>query len=99
MIRGLSKAQEPEQKRVGVYQLRICPQGQPTSDHEVGYFDDQPPRIPMIGEQITGPDDFGSFWVHDVIYDYEGGFAAPPHVMVVARWNHPKNAGTLRGVG
>jgi len=99
MIRGLRKAREPDEKRTEVYWLRLCPKAQPTMDYEVGYFDDQPSRIPMVGEEIVGPDDMGSFWVHHVIYNYEYGFVHPPRVMVVARWNRPEHAGTLMGMG
>lgn len=70
------------------YRLRICPFGQPTSDYMVGTSRDSLP-IPRVGEEVKGPDDFGSFYVHDVIYTFTRGFYFPPEVFVIARHNRP----------
>jgi hypothetical protein len=43
------------------------------------------PRVPVVGEKIVGPDDFGQFVVTDVTYVYEHGFYyEPSRVEVVA---------------
>jgi hypothetical protein len=36
------------------------------------------PRVPVVGELIAGPDDFGLWCVDSVRYIYAGGFGVPP---------------------
>lgn len=36
----------------------------------------QVPRVPCVGEKFTGPDDSGTFFVTEVRYVYERGFAS-----------------------
>ena len=51
---------------------------------EAGILNDVPfPRVPVVGEKLIGPDDFGKFTVASVTYEYGNGFHFEPTAIVV----------------
>jgi hypothetical protein len=46
------------------------------------HYDVEIPRAPVVGDFVSGPDDFGIWRVEATVFDYRDGFAFDPHLLV-----------------